>query len=72
MPMRTAPCKGCNDRTIYCHGFCPAYAEYEQERRAIREKRLENIKNLDHFFDVLAWRDREKHRKEHKTRSDEK
>ena len=39
-----APCKGCEDRTVGCHGSCEKYAEYRKPfDTAIteREKRRE-------------------------------
>ena len=34
-----APCKGCPDRAVGCHGQCGRYAEYRGERDKIKSKK---------------------------------
>ena len=40
--MSRAPCKGCQDRTITCHGVCRRYEEWkkEEERRKTWEEQF--------------------------------
>lgn len=35
-----SPCKGCENRDIYCHGSCSSYASYKKELE--REKAIVN------------------------------
>ena len=37
---KDAPCMGCGEREVGCHGRCERYREFEQERQAEYEKRL--------------------------------
>lgn len=39
----TAPCKGCDRRTVHpnCHSTCKAYKEYAEERNRINAQKLE-------------------------------
>lgn len=39
MGSKLAPCKGCENRQIGCHGHCEKYEEYKQERWQIWLKR---------------------------------
>ena len=34
------PCKGCQDRTITCHGVCQKYQDWKQEREEIKKRIL--------------------------------
>lgn len=34
-----APCHGCPDRTVGCHGTCEAYKAYRAERETIYKQR---------------------------------
>lgn len=34
-----APCYGCPDRTVECHGKCAKYAEWSAEKRLEAEQR---------------------------------
>lgn len=36
-----APCRGCQDRHVGCHGGCERYREYREERdRRLAERRI--------------------------------
>ncbi len=38
------PCKGCEERSIYCHSNCSAYIRFAEENAERREKRyLESL-----------------------------
>lgn len=44
-----APCKGCSDRFLGCHGCCQKYADWVREEKTITDKILsekatENLK----------------------------
>ncbi len=38
---RTCPCRGCTDRSIYCHGTCEKYKDFLQVVADIRDARKE-------------------------------
>lgn len=42
-----APCKGCTERTEYCHGTCERYQKWKDERQAI----VDNVKE-DYYKNV--------------------
>jgi len=37
-----APCHGCPDRHVGCHGTCERYKEYSEERQRIRAERQDS------------------------------
>lgn len=37
--MRNSPCYGCDRRTSTCHGTCKEYADWTEERNAMKEKK---------------------------------
>ena len=37
--MRDAPCKGCEKRTLGCHGSCDEYKAFREERDKVIRKR---------------------------------
>lgn len=38
--MKSAPCKGCEERSIGCHAVCARYGAFADERAMIRAKHL--------------------------------
>lgn len=57
------PCKGCQDRTITCHGGCKRYqewkSEHEKKQEWLRSQRPETPEPKKRFF---AARERKKAR----------
>lgn len=43
-----APCKGCSEREIGCHGSCEKYSEYRDVVNDIRKKQLEEQKYVNY------------------------
>ena len=43
----TAPCKGCEYRSIHCHATCKKYKSFVEERQRIRQKRKEEAISRD-------------------------
>ena len=44
--MIDAPCKNCMERSVSCHDKCPKYILYRKELDNIREKELEERRNI--------------------------
>lgn len=42
--MRKAPCMGCTDRTLGCHGSCWRYIDWTEERAEAKKKQREEQK----------------------------
>jgi hypothetical protein len=38
-----APCKGCQERQIGCHGKCEKYAEYIKANETIKKRKMERL-----------------------------
>lgn len=45
----TCECKGCTERTIYCHTSCEKYAKYLKEIEEMRKNR-----NKARFADIVS------------------
>ena len=42
MPMKNVcPCKGCEDRTVTCHGVCKRYKDWKAAEEELRLERLD-------------------------------
>ena len=41
-----SPCKGCENRTVTCHGVCAKYQEFKKELEAINEQRREQNRRM--------------------------
>ena len=57
---RNAPCCGCQDRCIGCHGQdanglykCERYGEFKAQQEVERQARREYIKQTDEVFEVI-------------------
>jgi len=48
MNITIAPCKGCSEREIGCHGSCEKYSEYRSAMDDIRKKQLEEQKYVNY------------------------
>lgn len=35
--MSITPCKGCEDRKLYCHSSCERYAKFKDEHEVVRK-----------------------------------
>ncbi len=47
--MSTAPCMNCPDRHELCHSTCERYKQFEREREAIREKKMQENRTETNF-----------------------
>lgn len=56
---RGCPCKDCEKRTLTCHGFCEAYAEWKKAEAAIKEAREKERQRFNTMSDAKKkeiWR----------------
>lgn len=51
-----SPCKGCEERSLKCHGTCEKYLEYQRDAEAIRQKRREYTKAQDEYISQVERR----------------
>lgn len=51
--MKTAPCKGCQDRHIGCHATCEVYLAYHAERVKICAEQQKQKKKTNAFMKRL-------------------
>lgn len=49
-----APCMGCKDRYVGCHGNCQAYLDYDAKNKQINAKKLERRVAENVFNDCLC------------------
>ena len=59
-----APCKGCPDRTLGCHGTCKKYKAFDNERQKARQNRLESGEQTE--ISLKRWDRIQKERKRDK------
>jgi hypothetical protein len=52
--MVTAPCKGCQQRHLGCHGTCEKYQEF---RRIHDEEAAENRRRVDAYADMYSYKE---------------
>ena len=51
------PCKGCQDRSVTCHGDCEKYKAWKIEDRAVKEYlRKTNANNVSDRYLKQCWR----------------
>ena len=50
--MKKCPCKGCEKRTITCHGFCRDYQEFRAERDEINRKKNDELNGRPFSHDL--------------------
>lgn len=55
-----APCKGCVDRRLGCHGVCKDYVEYSTQRRAMIEDKYE-LKKTQSALDSIRIKRQQQH-----------
>ena len=49
---RNAPCKGCADRVVGCHGKCDRYAAFKAQNDKERDQRREFLQQNDVLSDL--------------------
>lgn len=47
-----APCCGCTERTVGCHGSCECYQQFAAQRQSEREARSKYLKETDALVDI--------------------
>lgn len=50
------PCKGCENRSTYCHGTCPEYLDYYHKQTAWREEQFQKRKEVEAIEQMRAFR----------------
>lgn len=48
-----APCKGCKEREVGCHGSCDRYLEFAAEREAIRDKQAREAQEINSVVETV-------------------
>lgn len=56
MVKKKAPCKGCQDRHVGCHGKCDRYLAFRKEADRLREERLVQRKISDYITEADSKR----------------
>lgn len=54
-----SPCLNCEKRQLRCHSTCEEYIKYDNERKEIRQKRLDENELRD--FNRERWDSAQKH-----------
>lgn len=58
MTARKTPCKGCENRHLYCHALCEKYKEWKQEKakeRSYTREKKEETRISRNDFDKEFW-----------------
>ncbi len=50
------PCKGCTTRHLACHDSCSGYAEFKNKRETVKQRRLEENRDLSAYIKRVATR----------------
>lgn len=50
------PCKNCTVRHLACHDSCSGYAEFKAKREAVKQRRLEENRDLSAYVKRVATR----------------
>lgn len=62
------PCKGCNDRTEGCWGYCPKYLAYKKEHdeynKVVSQSRIEQYEQNDIIRRRFKKTDKKRQKKE--------
>lgn len=58
-----APCYDCNDRYLGCHGRCPKYLEFSQNKEQERNERFKKLEINDGFVRAKCKSIRKKRKK---------